>query len=109
MCIENRIKVTKGRVVAWKIFSRRNKRLCGLLGFSYKIGKLYTTSRHAGFQAFVNREDAEKAITLAWVGYVVRKVYLYQAAQGIIKRMARESNDKPGWTAKKIRVPKLRK
>ncbi len=70
---------------------------------------MITPQHFEAFQAFVNREDAEKAITLVWVGYVVRKVYLYQAAQGIIKRMDRESNDKPGWTAKKIRVPKLRK
>ena len=109
MCIENRKEVTRGRVVAWKIFNRRNKKLYGLRNFSYKIGKLHTTSHYAGFQAFVNRADAEEAIESAWAGFVVRKVYLYQATQGIITRMDHYSNGRPGWAAKKIRIPRLRK
>jgi len=80
-----------------------------LRDFSYEIGKLHTTSHYAGFQAFVNRADAEEAIESAWAGFVVRKVYLYQATQGIITRMDHYSNGRPGWAAKKIRIPRLRK
>jgi hypothetical protein len=106
MCVENCSRRVKGPITAWKIFLSKFGRLSGLKNFHYKIDKSYTT-KPPGFQAFVYQADAEEAIRRSWPGdYIMRKVYLYDAAQGIITRMDSFSNGKSGWTAKKIMVPR---
>lgn len=108
MCviIKKRAKRLKGPVVAWKIFRVYNKKLYSLVrDFRYKTGKLYTT-KAPGFQAFVNRTDAEYSRSLVWKRGIVRMVLIYGAAEGVIQSMERVSNGKPGWTARKICIPK---
>jgi hypothetical protein len=113
MCVINLGKRVKGPVVAWKILRHRNKRFSGLMDFQYKIDKIHS-SIEPGFQAFVNKEDAEKAVKLksgegCWLyNCVVRKVFLYDAAQGIINGMDGFSDGKSGWAARKIRIPRKR-
>jgi len=114
MCIENLGNRVKGPIVAWKIFRYdRNRRLTGVaINFKYKIGQTVQKCKtlSPGFQAFVNREDAEYAITQTWLtGCVVRKVLLYDAALGVIKGMDSFCDGKPGWDANKICVPRKRK
>ena len=109
MCVVNLKKRVKGPVTAWKLVYFSNRRWEGLQGFRYKIGKLHTTNKAKGFQAFVNREDAEQARREKWEGFAVRKVLLYNAAQGIIEHMDGFSDGKQGWSALKIRLLKFRK
>lgn len=114
MCVVNLKKRVKGPVVAWKLLERENGRLQGVHGFKYKTNKMYTSGL-PGFQAFVNKKDAEEAIQPYLTGswwlddFFVREVHLYNAAQGTIQNMDGYSDGKPGWTASKIRIPKLKR
>lgn len=105
-------KRVKGPVVAWKIFETQGGRLEGLRGFDYKVNKIYV-SPSPGFQAFVNKKDAEDAVKIEGNGWlhdcVVRRVLLYNARQGVIDSMSGFCDGKRGWVASKICVPSLRK
>lgn len=109
MCIVDRQPKQKGPIVAWKLMEYKydygQQGWYGVRDFLYRIGKRYRTGP-PGFQAFVNREDAEFALA-AWPGHAVRKVLLYGAEQGIITSMDFRSNGKPGWAASGIVVPKM--
>ena len=105
MCVVNLGRRIKGPIVAWKLLELDHGRLTGIQGFEYKIGKTYTSSP-PGFQAFVNKEDAEQAQMAKWPYYVVRKVFLYNARKGVIENMDGFSDGKPGWAASKIRIPR---
>lgn len=110
MCVElegnaKRIK----RVLAWKLFEfvGRSRKLAPIATNHfdfYVIGKLYHAKSFHGFQAFVTKDDADNADANWPRRSTVRQVILYDAAQGVVKGMGADSDDKPGWTARRMKI-----
>lgn len=107
-------------VLAWKIVKDLSDRGCSALTrkIRYRYGVRYRDLEEKsrfGIQAFVNREDAEKALE-NWItcpvaigerpmSYAVIPVLLYEAREGVITSMCWDIDGAAGWTARGILIP----
>jgi hypothetical protein len=107
MCVEVKNSEAKSRVIAYKLFDVREKRINGLCrDYKYSLNKIYESPGGPGFQAFADLPDARITATGAWKWMRPRiyKVVFYRAKLGTIRGMDSYSDGKPGWIAPKMKI-----